>query len=303
VASVLKLYTIPVTGSGATIALGTPVERLAVSDNKPNSSRFMSLAYNPQLVPGYMFMGSSAFSGVSLNTMYVVDVSGPTWTLVKTVDLGASLQTEREIAIGPDRNLYLCEFAGAGQGPTDPLIDKIVLDADGNGVVTSAEVAALTNNSSTDFYFKGTANTANFNSLDIAISLGACCNGASCSIQPPSFCTGGNGTYIGNDTTCSPTPCVGACCRGSSCQSTTQAACTGANTVFAGLNTVCNTYPNFTTPCCLADYNHVGGVTVQDIFDFLSGYFTLSPNADINGSGAVSVQDIFDFLSVYFAGC
>ena len=67
---------------------------------------------------------------------------------------------------------------------------------------------------------------------------------------------------------------------------------------------MCNVFGvNNTTPCCLADYNQVGGVTVQDIFDFLAGYFTPARCADINGSGGVTVQDIFDFLSAYFAGC
>jgi hypothetical protein len=104
-----------------------------------------------------------------------------------------------------------------------------------------------------------------------------------------------------------PNPCnvvsTGACCSGSSCSATTSAACTGANTSFSGNGTACNAAGNYTTPCCKADYNHVGGVTVQDIFDFLNGYFTVNLQADANGNGAVTVQDIFDFLGAYFAGC
>ena len=56
-------------------------------------------------------------------------------------------------------------------------------------------------------------------------------------------------------------------------------------------------------PPCPADFNGVGGVTVQDIFDFLNAYFGNDPGADFNDSGAVTVQDIFDFLNAYFAGC
>ena len=56
------------------------------------------------------------------------------------------------------------------------------------------------------------------------------------------------------------------------------------------------------TPPCIADFNRDGSATVQDIFDFLTAYFTGDPGADINGGG-ISVQDIFDFLSAYFAGC
>jgi len=54
---------------------------------------------------------------------------------------------------------------------------------------------------------------------------------------------------------------------------------------------------------CAADFNCSGSVGVQDIFDFLAGYFSNNPRADINESGAIGVQDIFDFLALYFAGC
>ena len=54
---------------------------------------------------------------------------------------------------------------------------------------------------------------------------------------------------------------------------------------------------------CRGDFNGVGGVTVQDIFDFLSAWFGGQPSADFNHAGGVTVQDIFDFLSAWFAGC
>jgi len=54
---------------------------------------------------------------------------------------------------------------------------------------------------------------------------------------------------------------------------------------------------------CRADFNNSGALSVQDIFDFLAGYFSHDPRADFNTSGAISVQDIFDFLAAYFAGC
>jgi hypothetical protein len=56
-------------------------------------------------------------------------------------------------------------------------------------------------------------------------------------------------------------------------------------------------------PTCPADFNDSGDVSVQDIFDFLSAYFSNAPNADFNNSGGITVQDIFDFLSAYFTGC
>lgn len=62
--------------------------------------------------------------------------------------------------------------------------------------------------------------------------------------------------------------------------------------------------------CHIANFNHVGGVTVQDLFDFLTAYFSdclvatgTAPcyqSADVNNSGGVSVQDIFDYLGHHF---
>ncbi len=49
-----------------------------------------------------------------------------------------------------------------------------------------------------------------------------------------------------------------------------------------------------------ADWNCSGGVSVQDVFDYLGGYFANA--GDFNANGSTSVQDIFDFLTAYFAG-
>jgi hypothetical protein len=95
----------------------------------------------------------------------------------------------------------------------------------------------------------------------------------------------------------------GACCSGTTCSVLASGACTGANTSYKGDGTVCNVPGNNTTPCCRADFNQSGAVTVQDIFDFLAAYFTSNAQADINGAGGVTVQDIFDFLAAYFTGC
>ena len=54
---------------------------------------------------------------------------------------------------------------------------------------------------------------------------------------------------------------------------------------------------------CPADFNGVGGVTVQDIFDFLGAWFAALPAADFNHVNGITVQDIFDYLSAWFAGC
>ena len=54
---------------------------------------------------------------------------------------------------------------------------------------------------------------------------------------------------------------------------------------------------------CPADYNGSGAVTVQDIFDFLAGWFGGDIRADVDGSGTIGVPDIFDYLAKWFGGC
>ncbi len=55
--------------------------------------------------------------------------------------------------------------------------------------------------------------------------------------------------------------------------------------------------------CCPADFNHANGVTVQDIFDFLTAWLAGNTSADFNHINGVTVQDIFDFLTAWLAGC
>lgn len=52
---------------------------------------------------------------------------------------------------------------------------------------------------------------------------------------------------------------------------------------------------------CACDWNRSGALTVQDIFDYLAGYF--GGAGDFNASGATTLQDILDFLACYFADC
>ncbi len=146
---------------------------------------------------------------------------------------------------------------------------------------------------------------------------GSCCAPAgTCTTSTQAACANPsvwtlNGVCSPN--TC-PQPATGVCCRGATCTTalTSQAACTGgiigsptAGAFFAASGTVCNAGAVSNSPCCYADYNKINGVSVQDIFDFLSDWFAGFPYANVGGNGsggALTVQNIFDFLSNWFAG-
>ena len=136
---------------------------------------------------------------------------------------------------------------------------------------------------------------------------GVCCAGPVCAITSLPLCAG---TFIAG-ATCTPNPCAvtGVCCRGATCNSGLLAAdCTAPASGTAGAQfqvaAACNSNSD-TTPCCYADYNKSGSVTVNDIFDYLSDWFAGSPYANTGGNGspsALTVSNIFDFLSALFAG-
>jgi len=73
---------------------------------------------------------------------------------------------------------------------------------------------------------------------------GACCQGASCSVETPANCTAQAGFYQGNGTSCSPNPCIvvtGACCAANgTCTEITQSACQTAAGAFQGDNSTCS---------------------------------------------------------------
>ena len=54
---------------------------------------------------------------------------------------------------------------------------------------------------------------------------------------------------------------------------------------------------------CAGDFNRNGTVTVNDVFDFLTSWFSESIRADADESGAVGVGDLFEFLSRWFEVC
>ena len=62
---------------------------------------------------------------------------------------------------------------------------------------------------------------------------------------------------------------TGACCSGTSCTLRTVSACDSVGGEFLGGS--CTGNP---TTCCPANFNAVGGVTIADIFAFLTAWFS-----------------------------
>jgi hypothetical protein len=127
---------------------------------------------------------------------------------------------------------------------------------------------------------------------------GSCCaSNGGCATSTQAAC-GGTWAVGGS---CSPNICPqpGACCNGTVCSVVLQASCAGA---FQSVGSACGPAGNPTT-CCPINYNGTNGVSVQDIFDFLNGWFSGAPAADFNHANGINVQDIFDFLAAWFVGC
>lgn len=158
---------------------------------------FTSVEYNPNVSP-YVYCLYSTFTDASYTTLTVVDPA--TWTQVNQIQLGGSLETGRELALGPDGYLYISQYAG-GSGVRS-YIDRL----------DTADAAIWTDNTSLDYYMiDGPYST--YNGLDVAFGeaqpTGACCIGELCSVVAETFCLGAGGTYLGDGTSCVPNPCLG----------------------------------------------------------------------------------------------
>lgn len=144
--------------------------------------------------------------------------------------------------------------------------------------------------------------------MDANVPVGACCNASgACSVSPGSICSG---VYQSDGTACDAAicaPATGACCIGATCTLRTPAECVSpAPNIGAAWNgsPTCGDTTSGNLPCCQADFNKVGGITVQDIFDYLAAWFGGSPFTHLagDGTGSPTVQDIFDFLAAWFTG-
>jgi hypothetical protein len=159
---------------------GSPVYVDVDLPNNLSGSRFTDVEYNPEVSP-FIYMSASGFSSGTINFLAIINPTGPnpaTWTVVKVLDLGKSLQTCREIALGPDGRLYLGEFA---QGGSPQLyVDALDLDLNDDGEITLAETLALTDNSTVDYFAALGGPGASFSGLDVAFASADPCDGVIC---------------------------------------------------------------------------------------------------------------------------
>lgn len=113
--------------------------------------------------------------------------------------------------------------------------------------------------------------------------IAACCaTDAKCVVMRRSECGSFRGACMGPGSVCSPIPCSvlgfsGACCRGLNCTVTSPVACIiSPGGRFLGPNSTC-TPLNGANLCCPADFNNTGELTAQDLFDFLTAFFSPCP--------------------------
>lgn len=135
---------------------------------------------------------------------------------------------------------------------------------------------------------------------------GACClSDGTCMMGRASACPG---VYQGDASACGTMACpqpTGVCCIGAVCLIVLPADCVSPGAAVGALwvgGNQCNASATVNGPCCRADFNKSGTVTVQDIFDYLNAWFAGSPFTHLAAPGQATIQDIFDFLTAWFAG-
>ena len=162
---------------------------------------------------------------------------------------------------------------------------------------------------------------------------GACCVEDVCSILTQAECSGTNGAYLGNDSSCDDEPCAftGACCLDTSCSLLTLADCDALGGTYLGDNSPCTDtlcdpigaccqgiscsalteadcdaltgiYQGDETTCddghcsCPADLNDDTVVNVNDLLTVIKAWGTAGGVADINGDGIVDVGDLLEIV-------
>lgn len=132
---------------------------------------------------------------------------------------------------------------------------------------------------------------------------GRCCVlGGACSVVLASACSG----YWDSQGSCPSVLCsqYGACCHEGFCSIRPQGNCppNGTFQYFRGPGIACGTAAN-PIGCCLANFNMVNGVDIQDLNDFLAAWFAHDPSSDFDRDGAMTFTDVTRFISAWTAGC
>lgn len=108
---------------------------------------------------------------------------------------------------------------------------------------------------------------------------GACCNPstAACVLTTQDTCVALGAQWQGQQSSCVLLGCpltlpMGACCRGTSCEVSVTIFCQTSGGRSLGNGTTCTPVGGVNV-CCPADFNNSGEVTVQDLFNYLAGFF------------------------------
>ncbi|MCK4343070.1 MAG: hypothetical protein KAY37_15250, partial [Phycisphaerae bacterium] len=153
---------------------------------------------------------------------------------------------------------------------------------------------------------------------------GACCVGATCSVQDESDCIVAGGTYLGDDTTCTPNPCpaVGeqACCYpDGSCTHETVIDCYTNGGIAQGDGSICALISCVAFVECLGDSDCDGEINWRDIDYFVAAmndnvqawldmFAPALPtcsfwNNDVDEDGTVNWRDIDPFVALMNTTC
>lgn len=119
---------------------------IAVVTIRGQASVFTDVDYNPNISP-YAYCYYSSFDGGTFNTLAVIDPTDG--TILKRILLDNSMNTGREIALGPDNLLYMGQFGSD--------IDTI-----------TADPTQMVDDGSIDCYAGGVFSS--FNGLDVALA-------------------------------------------------------------------------------------------------------------------------------------
>jgi hypothetical protein len=142
-------------------------EVVATVDTIAEGSQFTDVEYNPAVAP-FLYLSYSTFSGATTNKLFVLDPRQD-FDDVISIDLSASSQTAREIALSAAGDLYIGQFGAS--------VDILLNAAD----------ADFDDNSSLDWYTP-IGGSPSFSGLDVAVGLPIMTPGLPCDFDDDGIC-------------------------------------------------------------------------------------------------------------------